>query len=255
LRSGDVSTAGRLTYRAGADGPAVTYTGAADIDRLVVMEAGITEPVLAWKSLHAETVRFGLGPDRLEIDEVRLTELDGRLVIFKDKTVNVAQLMKPAGTPPTAAPAPSALPTTAAGREPSPAFPVTVRRVRLDNSSMNYADLSLVLPFATRIHALNGVVAGLGSDVNSRATVKLDGRVDEFGLAKVDGALNALQPKVFTDLAVVFRNVPMSTLSPYSATFAGRRIVAGTIDLDLEYKIDHSELLGENKVVLHKLQL
>jgi len=31
--------------------------------------------------------------------------------------------------------------------------------------------------------------------------------------------------------------------------------VAGTIDLDLVYKIDHSELLGENKVVLHKLKL
>jgi hypothetical protein len=255
LRSGDVSTAGRLTYRAGAKGAAVTYTGTADIDRLVVMEAGINEPVLAWKSLHAETVRFGLGPDRLEIDEVRVTELDGRLVIFKDKTLNVAQLMKPAGTPPTAAPAPSALPATAAGREPAPAFPVTVRRVRLDNSSMNYADLSLVLPFATRIHGLNGVVAGLGSDATSRAAVKLDGRVDEFGSVKVDGALNALQPKVFTDLAVSFRNVPMATLSPYSATFAGRRIVAGTMDLDLEYKIDHSELLGQNKVVLHKVKL
>jgi hypothetical protein len=255
LRSGDVSTAGKLTYRAGADGPAVTYTGSADIDRLTVMEAGITEPVLAWKSLHAETIRFGLGPDRLEIDEVRVTELDGRLVIFRDKTMNVAQLMKPAATPPAAAPAPSALPTTAAGREPAPAFPVTVRRVRLDSSSMNFADLSLVLPFATRIHGLNGVVAGLGSDANSRASVKLDGRVDEFGLVKVDGALNALQPKVFTDLVVIFRNVPMSTLSPYSATFAGRRIVAGTMNLDLEYKIDHSELLGQNKVVLQKLKL
>ena len=255
LRSGEVSTAGRLTYRAGAERPSVTYTGSADIDRVAVMEAEIPEPVVAWKSLHAETVRFGLGPDRLEIDEVRLTEMDGRLVIFRDRTLNVAKLMKPAETPATAAPAPSALPTTAAGREPDPTFPVTVRRVRLDNSSMDFADLSLVLPFATRIHALNGVVAGLGSDANSRATVKLDGRVDESGLFKADGALNALQPKVFTDLAVIFRNVPMSTLSPYSATFAGRRIVAGTIDLDLEYKVDHSELLGENKVVLHKLQL
>ena len=176
-------------------------------------------------------------------------------MIFKNKTLNIAQLMKPAATPPTAAPAPSALPATAAGREPAPAFPVTVRRVRLDNGSMDYADLSLVLPFATRIHGLNGVIAGLGSDANSRATVKLDGRVDEFGSVKVDGSLNARQPKVFTDLAVTFRNVPMATLSPYSATFAGRRIVAGTMDLDLEYKIDHSELLGQNKVVLQKVKL
>jgi uncharacterized protein involved in outer membrane biogenesis len=255
LRSGDVSSTGKLTYRAGADGPSVTYTGSADVERLAVMEAGIKDPVLAWKSLHAETIRFGLRPDQLEIDEVRVGDLDGRLVIFQDKTINVAKLMKPGPTAQTSAPAPSALPTTATGREPSPAFPMSIARVRLDNSSMNFADLSLVLPFATRIHSFNGVVAGLGSDPNGRATVKLDGQVDEFGSVKVDGSMAALQPKVFTDIAVIFRNVPMSTLSPYSATFAGRRIEAGTMNLDLEYKVDHGELQGDNKVVLERMKL
>jgi uncharacterized protein involved in outer membrane biogenesis len=255
LRAGDVSAAGRLTYRAGAERAAVTYTGAADIDGVAVVEAANNEPLLSWKSLHAETVRFGLGPDRLEIDEVRLTELDGRLVIFEDKSLNLSRLMKPGTSAPPAVPAPSALPATAAGREPEPAFPVSVRRVRLDGSAMHFADLSLVLPFATRVHALNGVVAGLGSAADSRAAVKLEGRVDEFGSVQVDGALSAFQPKVFTDLAVIFRNVPMSSLSPYSATFAGRRIEGGTLNLDLEYKIDRSVLVGENKVVLTKLQL
>jgi hypothetical protein len=98
-------------------------------------------------------------------------------------------------------------------------------------------------------------VAGVGSDPASRATVKLDGRVDEFGLVKVEGTLNPLQPKVFTDLAVVFRNVALMPLTPYSATFVGRRIVAGTLDLDLQYKIDRSALAGENKVVVRRLQL
>ena len=85
LRSGDASTAGKLTYRAGADGPSVTYTGSADLERVAVMEGGIADPVLAWKSLHAPRIRVGLRPDRLEIDELRVSELDGRLVIFEDK--------------------------------------------------------------------------------------------------------------------------------------------------------------------------
>jgi uncharacterized protein DUF748 len=254
LSSGEVSTTGRLTYRARAEGAAVTYTGLADVDRVLVLEAANNEPVLAWKSLHAETIRFGLGPDRVEIDEVRLGGLDGRFVIFQDKSTNIGKLMNPSQTP-AAVPAPSALPANVAGGEAASRFPVTVGRVRLDESAMHFADLSLVLPFAARVHSLTGVVAGLGSDPQSRAAVKLDGRVDEFGLLKVDGALSAFQPKIFTDLTVVFRNVPMSTLSPYSATFAGRRITAGTMDLDLEYKIDHSALVGENKVVLQQLQL
>jgi len=254
LRSGNLSTTGRFTYRRGADQPVITYTGLADIDRVLVLEAATGEPVLAWKSLHAETIRFGLAPDRLEIDEVRLAELDGRLVIFKDKTTNLAKLMQRPETPVAAPPAPSALPATVA-RPAERAFPVSVRRVRLDDSAMHFADLSLVLPFATRVHGLAGVVAGLDSDPQSRTTMKLAGRVDEFGSVNVDGALSAFEPKVFTDIAVVFRNVPMSTLSPYSATFAGRRIKAGTMNLDLQYKLDHSALVGENKVVLQQLQL
>ena len=255
LRSGEVSTEGKLTYRDRPDGPSVTYIGSADIERVAVMEAAINGPVVAWKSLHAETIRFGLSPDLLKIDEIRVSELDGRLVIFEDKTLNVARLIKRPATPPDATPTPSAQPTSAAGREESPPFPVTIDRVRVDNSSMNFSDLSLVLPFATRIHALNGVVAGLGFEPDRRATVKLDGQVDEFGLVKVDGALSALQPKVFTDIAVVFRNVPMSPLSAYSATFAGRKIEAGSMNLDLQYKLDHSELQGENKIVLERLKL
>ncbi|HEY3064714.1 MAG TPA: DUF748 domain-containing protein [Methylomirabilota bacterium] len=255
LRSGDVSTTGRFTYRAGGDRPAITFTGSTDVDRLLVVEATSADPVVSWKSLHAETVRFGLTPDRLEIDEVRVAELDGEVIIYRDKTINVARLMKPPEAP-SASPAPSALPRAApAERETRPIFPVTIGRVRLDAGSMHFADLSLVLPFETRMHSLNGVVAGLGSDTNSRATVKLDGQVDEFGSVKVEGALSAFQPKEFADIAVTFRNVAMSTLSPYSATFAGRRIATGTMDIDLQYKLDHGALVGENRVVLRELRL
>jgi uncharacterized protein involved in outer membrane biogenesis len=258
LRSGEVSTAGRLTYHSGRDRATVTYTGSADVDGVNLVEAATGDPVVAWKSLHADTLRFGLATDRLEIDELRLTGLDGKLVIFKDKTLSLSKLMKPAGTPsPSGAPVGTSPPSgpAPAGGDAGPGFAVVIERVRIDDGSMNFADLSLVVPFATRVHALNGVVVGLGSDGESRATVKLDGRVDEFGLVKVDGALSAFRPKAFTDLSVIFRNVAMSTLTPYSATFAGRRIKAGTMNLDLQYKIDRSELVGENKVILQQLQL
>jgi hypothetical protein len=272
LRSGDVSTAGRLTYRAGRDRPAVTYTGTVDVNGVKVVETPSGDPVVAWRSMHAETLRFGLAPDGLEINEVRLAGLDGKIVIFKDKTVSVAKLVKSDTASASAAPAKSdtasasavpaksgaaavsASPATAESAA-APGFPVVVERVRLDDGAMDFADLSLVLPFATRVHSLNGVVVGIGSNPDTRSSVKLDGRVDEFGLLKVDGALNPARPKVFTDLNVNFRNVPMSGLSPYSATFAGRRIVAGTLDLSLQYKIDRGALVGDNKVVLTKLKL
>jgi hypothetical protein len=62
-------------------------------------------------------------------------------------------------------------------------------------------------------------------------------------------------PKTFTDITVSFRNVEMKSFSPYSATFAGRRIASGTLNLNLGYKIQNSELLGDNQVVLEQFTL
>ena len=57
------------------------------------------------------------------------------------------------------------------------------------------------------------------------------------------------------DIKVVFRNVEMTNLTPYSATFAGRKITSGKLSLDLEYKIKKRQLAGENQVVMDKLTL
>ena len=47
----------------------------------------------------------------------------------------------------------------------------------------------------------------------------------------------------------------MQSFTPYSATFAGRKIASGVLNLDLGYKIKDSQLLGDNKVVLERFTL
>ena len=47
----------------------------------------------------------------------------------------------------------------------------------------------------------------------------------------------------------------MPPLSPYAATFAGRKIASGRLWLDLRYKIVKSELAGENKIVMQDFTL
>ena len=65
---------------------------------------------------------------------------------------------------------------------------ITVERVRVEGGSMDFADLSLVLPFATFIKDLNGSASGLSSSPDSRANLKFEGGVGEFGpVAKVIG--------------------------------------------------------------------
>jgi hypothetical protein len=54
---------------------------------------------------------------------------------------------------------------------------------------------------------------------------------------------------------VIFRNVEMTRLTPYTVTFAGRKIDSGKLSLDLEYKIKQRQLQGDNKVVMDRLTL
>ena len=85
--------------------------------------------------------------------------------------------------------------------------------------------------------------------------MKLDGRVDEYGLAKIDGALNPFDPKANTEVKLVFRNVEMTSLTPYSARFAGYRIDSGKLSVDVQYKINDSRLVGDHRIILDKLTL
>jgi hypothetical protein len=249
LESGDVSGAARIAYRADKGGPQLKVTGAVAMGNLLLNEADTGERFLAWKSLSANGVDFRLGPDRLAIEEVRLVQPGAKIVIFEDRSVNLAKVVKREEAPPAEAAAPA---QGGAGAAP---FPVSVERVRVENGTVDFADLSLVLPFATRVKELNGAATGIASDPASRASLKFEGRVDEFGEAAVDGSLAPFAPKTFTDIGVAFRNVAMTPFSPYSATFAGRKIASGKLSLDLQYKIDNSELQGENKVVLQEFTL
>ena len=85
--------------------------------------------------------------------------------------------------------------------------------------------------------------------------MKLDGRVDEYGLAKIDGALNPFDPKANTEVKLVFRNVEMTSLTPYSARFAGYRIASGKLSVDVQYKIKDSKLVGDHRIIMDNLTL
>jgi hypothetical protein len=260
LESGWASADASLEYRWGKVRPALRLAGAAGIDRLLLNEADSGERFLAWKSLAAKGVSFSPEPAALRIEEVRLVEPGAKLVIFKDRTLNVARILQPPTQPNGGAQ--TNLPEAGARKQvpdpakaAEPASETSVGSIQLEKGVVDFSDLSLVLPYAARIEDLGGSVSGVSSDPSSRATLKLDGRVGEFGLARVNGSIHLFKPKAFTDLVVTFRNVPMPPLSPYSATFAGRKIAAGRLTLDVRYKVEDGKLAGENKVAMQKFTL
>ena len=243
LKSGAVSATASLKYRRTKAAPSLRVAGSLGVGGLEIDEAQSGDRFLSWKSLSASGVRFGLAPDRLIVNEIRVRQPGAKITVFKDRSVNLATAFRKQEA------------SSTAGSGKGEPFPVSIERVRLEDGTVDYSDLSLVLPFATRVREFSGVATGISSNPASRSELKFEGRVDKTGLARVDGALSPFAPKRFMDLHTVFRNVEMVPMTPYSATFAGRKIASGRVSLDLEYKIKDGKLEGNNKVLLDKFAL
>jgi len=265
LASGEVSTQGRVKFEAASGernaAAKVDFTGGFEVADLRLNEAENGAHFLAWKRLGSDSV--SATQSALNIEELRFDNLDAKLVIFKDKSVNLTRILKTAPKDNTdttvtvetpaaeSAPAEKTVPPA-----PDPnAFRLTIDRIRIGSSALDFADYSLALPFGSRIHDLKGAFNGISTQPGTVAELEIDGQVDEFGLARAVGQVDLFNPTGFMDIKTVFRNVEMARLTPYSATFAGRKIDSGKLSLDLEYKIKERQLLGENQIVMDKLTL
>jgi hypothetical protein len=238
LKGGRLSTEGHAAYNAHG----IDYRGNFVLHDLNVAEADTGELFLACKSLSSRS--FAATSTSLAIDELTLNGLDTKLIINKDKSVSFTHILRQSAATPASPPAAKSKP-----------FSVNIDRMRFNKGEMDYADYSLFMPFATRIHDLTGTVTNLSSRPGALAQLKLDGQVDDYGLARATGQLDLFHPTNAMDLKVVFHNLEMKRLTPYSATFAGRKITSGKLSLDLEYKIKQRQLQGKNQIVMEQLTL
>lgn len=224
-----------------------SFRGSFSVRQLAISEEASGAPFLAWKEVSSESIKLTLSPNRLHVDELRVLQPTGKFIIHEDGSMNIQRILR---TPATTA---QAAPAASTPREEG--FPVAIDRVSIADADLEFADLTLRPQFGTHIAALSGVINGLSSNPATTAQVELDGKVDEFGSARIRGSIQPFQATDFTDLQLSFKNLEMNRLTPYSGKFAGRRIDSGKLSVDLQYKIKQRQLTGENKFVIHKLKL
>ncbi|HYM47713.1 MAG TPA: DUF748 domain-containing protein, partial [Burkholderiaceae bacterium] len=158
LRSGNASAAARLDYRSGGK-PVLRVEGSAKILNFLVNEADTGDRLLSWKTLSADNIALTVSPNRLTVKEIRVQEPGAKIVVAKDRSVNITQVLKRRSY------AEASVETSKAQ---SDRFLVNVARVGLQQGTLDFADNSLVLPFATRVNSLNGTIVGLSSSPQSR---------------------------------------------------------------------------------------
>ena len=132
--------------------------------------------------------------------------------------------------------------------------PVRIKTVTLTGGSALFADYSITPSFATGIVDLDGTVTGLSSQPNSRAKVQLAGKVDRYAPVDITGEVNLLAAAKYSDIALNFRNMELTTFNPYSGKFAGYNISKGKLSTELRYKIENRKLDAQHHIVVDNLE-
>lgn len=250
VERGKVYLLGHANYVPSASAADLGAGGDFSLKELLVTDVRDAMPLISVGELEAKAWLFELAPDRFFIDTARMNSFYANIAIDRNKTLNMATLMK-AG--------PEAKKTTkATGENPDAKgdpFPVRVVRFLVENGAVHFADASLPLPFDTHIHDVDGEVLGISSLADETTYLKMAGEIDKYGVAKAEGSLNTGDPKGFTDIGVAFRNIELSSYTPYSGKFIGRAIDQGKLSVTLRYKIVKGQMQGDNGLVINRIEL
>ena len=227
---------------AGSEPLALNLSGSAQVSQLHVLDTLRQRDLLRWQQVDLLGLNYHHG-QHLQLDKVQLQQPYARFVINEDLSTNLSELL-------------IAQPAEAASAAPAgQPLAIHIGAIEFKDGSANFADFSLTPNFATAIQQMNGRIGTLDSQTQKPARVDITGKVDRYAPVSIKGQLNPFDPLDSLDIHTLFKQVELTTLTPYSGKFAGFRIRKGRLNLDLHYRISKGQLNAENSVVVEQLEL
>ena len=236
------------------------FRGSAGVRDFHSIDAVGDEDLLKWESLQFDEFQGDLEPFALSVREVALNDVYSRVIIRKDGTLNLQDLVKkdPAAAPAAAPPAPAAAkppqpvtPVAAPAAQSTPARgKIAIGSVTIQNGTLAFTDNHLPQTFNSTFYNLGGRVTGLSSEESKFADVDLRGNLENHSPMQISGRLNPLRDDLFVDLKISFRDIELSPATPYSGTYLGYEIDKGKLFLDLKYLIERKQLSSQNRVFI-----
>ena len=234
-------------YAAAKNGFDFLLKGDMNLHDFVFVQMPQERYILQFVDLDFKGIDVRNDPKRAFVDTVIVDGLFADAQIDKDKSFNFAKLLKPQPSSKTKKRAKKA--------KTQKRFPFQVAHIMIKNSNALFADDSLIIPFKTEIHEIKGDVYAVSNNPDEVSYAALDGVVDRYGSMKLKGSVQSAAPKNYTDVALSFRNLELSSLSGYSAQFAGYKIAKGKLFVVLNYKIEASNMVGKNALVIKNIEL
>ena len=250
LDDGHFWAKGRSSYEKSEDKPDLLLQGSMKLGSLFLQNTREDTSLFSLNSLALNEYTLELFPNRLYINSIDVNSFYVDAQIDKNRVLNFSQLMRESDTKEQ---------TETKNKEQkvkeSKAFPLKIDKITVSLGSAKFQDYSIPIKFKTNIHNLNGVIYSVSNIKGEHTLINLHGEIDKYGSTKIEGSLDGLEPKKFTDIKMNFKNLDLSSMSGYSAEFAGYEIDSGKLFLDLGYNIMNSKLKATNKVVIKKIEL
>ncbi len=244
VTKGEVNTQAKLEVNAKGN---VEVSGGVQVNYLSVRDNKLRKPFVKWRSLAVNKFNFDLQKSKLNIDTLSLNQPYARVVINDDRTTNIGDLIVAQPT--------SKKKIKASKVNKGKPFALSVRKIAFNNGSAFFADNSLTPNFSSGIEQLKGNIGHVSSIPGTKATVDISGNIEKYAPVKVKGEINPLLKEPYLDLDVIFKSVELTTVNPYSGTYAGHYIDKGQLTLALNYQLENNKLKGENHVIIDQLKL
>ena len=263
IDDGYVSLKSKTQYAVSQKKPDLNVEGSFKLEEVFINDSRDNASLVSFNDIDLKKFTLEVSPNRLYVDEIGVDSFYVNAIVDENKTMNFASLVKQKDDDNLSSE--SELKEEPADQEMALSedenitnkdpFPVKIMKVNVSNGSAHFSDLSLPIKFKTDIHDVNGVIYTLSSAPDETSYIDITGEVDRYGSTKLKGSVNTADPKAFTDLGFNFRNLDLSSVTGYSASFAGYEIDNGKLFLNLNYKISDSKLLGDNSIIIKNIEL
>jgi hypothetical protein len=252
---GKLNIGGQLALKQPPEKPMdVKFKGNAGIADLLTRDQILNKDFVKWNNLTFKDLDVDVLANRYAAKTLLIEKPYVKVTIRKDKTVNFSDIMI-ADKATTDKSAKTAKPVKVARNKVSqtnkPIFKLD--KVKIVDGASDFADLSLILPFAAQIKSLDGGANGISSE--QKSTIKVDLKGSAYDLAPVD-IKGEISPYLGNyDVELKFDGMPMPLVTPYMVQFAGYKIEKGKLTLGLKYQVEKGKLSAANSILIDQLEL
>jgi hypothetical protein len=243
-----------------------SYKGSLRSTQFYALDKHTGADFLKWNSLALNGINTQFAPLKIDIADIALTDFYSRLILSADGRLNLQDVLVKNGeavsvtTEHAVADKPSVSAAAAPGAAVSPAspaspIPIKIGKITLSGGNIAYSDLFIKPNFTANLTGMGGVIGGISSQNDSRATLDLRGSVDQIAPVEIKGSLNPLAQDFFIDISGGVKGYELTNASAYAIKYAGYGIKKGKLSMDVAYLVEHKKLKASNQLFLDQLTL